>query len=84
LVGIKSQSKNALGYFCYGCGSVWLDLPPDLDELISLENFAPSGAKIISPFEATQRSVFSFKVLEETMSEGEFLCLSNRSIDEEI
>lgn len=75
IIAIESRLKNDVGFYCYGCGSVWLDLPADLDKLISLKKFAPHGARVLTPKETKKRLGGVFKVHEEAMDEKQLLKL---------
>ena len=72
LAAIIENRNKTIGYYHYGCGCVWTELPADLDKYILLKRFAPDGAKILSFAAAKQLCKDAFEVLESHMSEKDF------------
>lgn len=69
LTAIKELKKNAIGFYCYGCGCVWKDIPADMDLYITIDEFTTdvTQVQILTPNEAKSLDKGDFKVFKENI-----------------
>jgi len=64
LLALLSKKDNSLFYYCPACGLAWRDMPSQVDEMNSLDDFAPNGVIAAGKDDLVSRGINDFDVTE--------------------